>query len=162
MKEIEIVPLPKRFSGLEWNQPEFKRYKQIQHQLQLMNGVLVRNYNIGPFADISSTVTVIPDAMKMVLLSQVNDEAGHQGIERTLSRLKLIGYWVNMASYVVNYVASCEVCQRAKLSLPTGAPLKNTPMVRTMQMFQVDVLEVPISSKGIGISWWQRMHFQSG
>ena len=148
MKEIEIVPVPERFSGLEWNQHEFKRYKQIQHQLQLMNGVLVRNYNIGPFADISSTVTVIPDTMKMEILSQVHDEAGHQGMERTLSRLKLVGYWVNMASDVVNYVASCEVCQRAKLPLPTRAPLQNTPMGRTMQMFQVDVLEVPISSKG--------------
>ena len=148
MKEIEIVPLPERFSGLECNQPEFKRYKQIQHQLQLKNGILVRNYNIGPFADISSTVTVIPNTMEMEILSQVHDEAWHQGMERTLCRLKLVGYWVNMASDVANYVASCEVCQRAKLPLPTRAPLQNTPMGRTMQMFLVDVLEVPISSKG--------------
>ena len=147
MKEIEIVPLPERFSGLEWDQPEFKRYKQIQHQLQLMNGVLVRSYKIEPFSD-TSTVTVIPDTMKREILSQVHDEAGHQGMERTLSRLKLVGYWVNMASDVVNYVASCEVCQKAKLPLPTRAPLQYTPIGRTMQLFQVDVLEVPLSSKG--------------
>ena len=61
-------------------------------------------------------------------------------MERTWSRLKLVGYWVNMASDVVNYVASCEVCQKAKLPLLTKAPLQTTPMGRTMQLFQVDVL----------------------
>ena len=49
---------------------------------------------------------------------------------------------------VEKYVASCEICQKAKLLRPVKAPLQNTPIGRTMQLFQIDVLEVPRSING--------------
>ena len=52
------------------------------------------------------------------------------------------------SSDVHDYVTSCEVCQRAKLALPTEVPLLNTHIGRTMQLVQVDILEVPLSRKG--------------
>ena len=36
----------------------------------------------------------------------------------------------------------------SQLPVPTKAPLINTPIGRTMQLLQVDVLEVLVSSKG--------------
>ena len=147
MQEMRVFPLNERFSGPEWNETNLRRYKQLQHQLQIINGVLVRNYKIEPFSE-TRTVLIYPDTMKISVLSQVHDEAGHQGIEKTLSRLKLVAFWVNMASDVVNYVTSCEVCQRGKLALPVKAPLQNTPIGRTMQLFQVDILEIPMSDNG--------------
>ena len=86
--------------------------------------------------------------MKIRVLSLVRDEAGHQGLKKTLSRLKLVAYWVNMASDVVEYVTSCEVCQRGKLALTVKSPLQNTPIGRTMQMLQVEILETPMNVNG--------------
>ena len=53
-----------------------------------------------------------------------------------------------MTSDVNDYVMSCETCQKAKLPLPVKAPLINTPIGRTMQLLQVDVLEVSMSLNG--------------
>ena len=61
----------------------------VSFQLQIINGVLVRNYKIEQFSE-TRTVLIYPDTMKISVLSQVHDEAGHQGIEKTLSRLKLV------------------------------------------------------------------------
>ncbi len=50
-----------------------------------------------------------------------------------------------MTTIVNEYVNSCDQCQKVKLSLPTQAPLLNTPCGRPLQTMQVDVLEVPLS-----------------
>ena len=91
---------------------------------------------------------VIPEQMKAEFLERAHDKGGHQGVEKTLDRLKMIAYWVGMQLAVTEYVNSCDRCQKAKLPLPTRAPLLNTPLGRPLQMLQVDVLEVPISSEG--------------
>ena len=49
---------------------------------------------------------------------------------------------------VEKYIVSCEKCQKAKLLRPVKALHQNTPIGRTMQLFQVDVLEVPMDVKG--------------
>ena len=132
----------------EWNQTELKRYNKIRFQLQLVNGVVTRNYKTQPFPNLQTDI-IAPKVMYRDLLCQAHDDAGHQGTERTLSHLKDLAYWVNMSSDVNEYVRSCQkTCQKAKLSVPTKAPLINTPIGRTMQPLQVDVLEVPVSSKG--------------
>ena len=73
------------------------------------------------------------------MLLQAHDEVGHQGIDRTLSRLR--------SADVDNYVASCLKCQKAKLH-PCKARLQNIPIGKTMQLIQVDVLEVLTSTIG--------------
>ena len=145
--ELEMISPSMRFTSFEWNQPLVKRYKQIQSQLQLVNGVIVRNYKIEPFSNLQSVI-VAPDSMKQEFLSQAHDDAGHQGIERTLTRLKSRYFWVGIGSDVNDYVTSCETCQKAKLHLPVKAPLVNTPIGRPLQLLQVDVLEVTMSLKG--------------
>ena len=145
--ELEVIPISQHFLASEWNQTELKRYNQIRFQMQLVNGVVTRNYKIQPFSNLQTAI-IAPKVVHRNLLCQAHDNAGHQGTERTLSHLKNLAYWVNMSSDVSEYVRSCETCQKAKLSLPTKAPLINTPIGRTMQLLQVDVLEVPVSSKG--------------
>ena len=145
--ELEVITISQRFLASEWNQTELKRYNQIRFQLQLVNGVVTRNYKNKPFSNLQ-TVIIAPKVMHRDLLYQAHDDAGHQGIERTLSHLKDLAYWVNMSSDVNGYVRSCVTCQKAKLSVPTKAPLINAPIGHTMQLLQVDDLEVPVSSKG--------------
>ena len=71
--------------------------------------------------------------------------SGHQGMEKTLERLRLEAYWVNMARDVERYCRECGVCQQAKLPAPTRAPLTSIPIGRPWQMIAVDILEVPLS-----------------
>ena len=78
--ELTHFPIRERFSGLEWKELPLRKYKQLQNQLSLKEGTLVRDYKVGPFSD-SSTVVVIPDSLKLEMLSQVHDDAAHQGIE---------------------------------------------------------------------------------
>ena len=145
--ELEAVPRKEQFIGPLWNVQEFNRFKQIQSQLLLVNGVLLRNFKVEPFSSLTSVV-IVPEKMKREYLECAHDEAGHQGVERTLDRLKRMAYWVGMTVSVNEYVNSCEKCQKVKLPLPTRAPLLNTPWGRPLQMMQVDVLEIPLSSKG--------------
>lgn len=70
--------------------------------------------------------------MKERILFEAHDQAGHQGMDKTLNRLKSVGFWVGINTDVVSYVASCEVCQKAKLPLPCKAPLINTPAGRIL------------------------------
>ena len=87
--------------------------------------------------------------MRREFLRRANDEAGHQGMERTLDRLKTMGYWVGMATTVYECVVSCNICQKAKLTIPTRAPLLNTHLVDLYKCYKyVDVLEVPPCSEG--------------
>ena len=74
--------------------------------------------------------------MKKDLLIQAHENGGHQGVDRTLYRLKLGAYWVGINRDVELHVSCCETCQKAKLSLPTKAPLVSTPVGRTMQLLQ--------------------------
>ena len=97
--ELEAIQTPLRFSGVKWNQPILKRFKQIQSQLQLVNGVLTRNYKVEPFSDLRSVI-IVPDTLKQDLLCQAHDDAGHQGVERTLSRAKYLGFWVGMGPLI--------------------------------------------------------------
>ena len=41
--------------------------------------------------------------------------ACHQGVEKTLQRLKQEAFWANMANDVNQYCSKCDVCQQAKL-----------------------------------------------
>ena len=136
--EMEIVPRDKQFSGQLWNMSEFIRFKQIRSQLFLVNGVLVRDFKVQPFSNLHSVV-VIPEKMKAEFLEPAHDNGGHQGVEMTLDRLKMIAYWVGMQLAVTEYVNSCDGYQEEKLPLTTRAALLNTPLGRLLQMLQVDV-----------------------
>eukprot|EP00731_Ephydatia_muelleri_P038690 Em0863g2a len=74
--------------------------------------------------------------------------SGHQGVEKTLQRLKRTAYWIGMAKDTELYCRSCMVCQRSKLPMPTPVPMTNIPIGHPWQMLAVDVLQVPVSSRG--------------
>ena len=95
-----------------------KRYLQIWRQLKIINGVLFREYKINPIINSSEVnrVIVVPDKLKEDFLHKSHDIpcAGHRGWEKTLERIKRIGYWVGMAADVQNYCKSCDRCMAAK------------------------------------------------
>ena len=61
---------------------------------------------------------VVPPKSNVIqqLLKEFHDSpiGGHSGVLRTCKRLSQQFYWPSMHKTVQNYIASCDVCQRAK------------------------------------------------
>ena len=93
---------------------------------------------------------IIPDSLRHDALHRCHDSpvAGHQGIDKSMKRLRQVAYWVNMARDVEKHCRECLRCQQSKLPKPNKAPLVSMPIGKPWQMVAVDVLEVPISTKG--------------
>lgn len=51
---------------------------------------------------------------------------GHCGIQRMLSTMKRVYSWPTMIKDIKNYVASCAICERTKITRHTNAPLMIT------------------------------------
>ena len=87
--------------------------------------------------------------MKSFFLNQCHDiPSGHHGFQKTLSRLQSQVYWVGMASDAQAYCESCDKCHSSKDSLPPRIPLTNMPIGGPWEMVAMDILKLPISSKG--------------
>ena len=132
--------------GRHWRRYPLQRYRQIFHQLLLVNDIVYRKYSPGPTSD-TVTVPVIPKALHQQILQQNHDipSSGHLGVDKTLSRLQNEAYWAGMSVDVEKYCRECVVCQRCKLSSPQKAPLSSVPIGKPWEMVAVDVLQVPIS-----------------
>ena len=133
----------------KWSKQPLCRYAQLWSQLLLLDGIVCRCYCPGPDSELI-TVPVLPCTLQQAALHQAHNApgAGHQGQEKTLQRLRLDTYWVGMASDVNKHCQNCTLCQQAKLSSPPKAPLVSLPVGRPWEMLAIDVLEVPISTRG--------------
>ena len=59
----------------------------------------------------------VPASERQELLREVHDsahEGAHAGWERTLARLRTRFYWPTMRQDVINYVKTCDPCQKIK------------------------------------------------
>src|SRR5690606_405335 len=57
---------------------------------------------------------VVPETLYATFLEFEHDNSGHLGYFKTLSRMNSKYYWPSMTRYVLNYVQSCEACQKYK------------------------------------------------
>ena len=82
----------------KWRQHPLRRYRQLWSQLQLIDGIVCRRYAPSPASDVIS-VPVLPESLQREALQRNHDapSAGHQGIEKTLQRLKQEAFWANTA-----------------------------------------------------------------
>jgi len=60
---------------------------------------------------------IVPSSIKARILKSFHDgpTSGHQGVDRTLEKLKRYYWWPNMSKDVHNYVLSCKICGRSKI-----------------------------------------------
>ena len=50
---------------------------------------------------------IVPHSLQQLFLKLAHEDSGHQGVERTLSRLSDVAYWVDMAKSASHH---CKVC----------------------------------------------------
>ena len=133
--------------GKEWNKAPFYRYKQLWHQLKIVDGALYRQYRPNPTHE-TVMVPILPPNLQKDALIRNHDAAtaGHFGADKTLERLRQDAFWINMAKDVAEYCKQCVICQQSKLNMPQRAPLQNIPIGQPWQMVAVDILQVPLST----------------
>ena len=80
----EDIPQAKR-----WNKAPLYRYKQLWHQLKIIDGALYRQYRPNPTHE-TVTVPILPPNLQKDALVRNHDAAtaGHFGAEKTLARLR--------------------------------------------------------------------------
>jgi len=78
----------------------------------------------------------------------LHDQAGHQGMERTLHRLAQTAYWAGMAKSVSHFCSHCFTCQTTKAPPHIPVPLHPVITSRPRELVAVDILKVPLSRHG--------------
>ena len=82
---------------LERNHPALRRYKQIWPQLKIIEGFVSREYHPSPSSGLVTGPILQTSLHHQALLRNHNiHSAGHQGMEKTLERLRLKAYWANI------------------------------------------------------------------
>eukprot|EP00731_Ephydatia_muelleri_P017330 Em0010g428a len=85
-------------SPRHWNQHPYRQFSRIQSQLCVVDGVLCHKYTPGLLEE-EKTVPVVPLSLQPTVLKATPNiiSSGHQGVEKTLQRLKHTAYWFGMA-----------------------------------------------------------------
>ena len=138
-----LVTSQTRLQGRQWRKFPLQQYRQLYHQLLLLNNISYHHYSPGPTSDIV-TISIIP---KSQVLWQHHNllNSRHLGAEKTLSHLSQETYWAGMSSDIEKYCRECAVCQCCKLPTPQKAPMSSIPIGQPWEMIVVDVLEVLVS-----------------
>ena len=95
---------------------------------------------------------IVPYSERRNVLRQYHDErtAGHFGIRKTLSKVRLRYYWPGLQRDVRQYIAGCIPCTKRKSDNVTKcAPMKMVHSGYPMERIAVDILgELPITKNG--------------
>uniref|UniRef100_A0A667X7X5 Gypsy retrotransposon integrase-like protein 1 n=1 Tax=Myripristis murdjan TaxID=586833 RepID=A0A667X7X5_9TELE len=92
---------------------------------------------------------VLPSALKQDTLTQLHQEHGHQGVERTTELVRQRCYWPGMTSDIKQWVQSCERCQVAKdTRLASGSFMGHLLASRPNEIVAVDFTLLEPSQSG--------------
>jgi hypothetical protein len=83
--------------------------------------------NLNELGDLPPTVMLEKDR-KLKIIREMHDcpIGGHQGISRTLERIKLYTKWKGIEKDVKEYIKGCKVCQQVKMGKSEAQPLQIT------------------------------------
>ena len=95
-----------------WWQYPLRSYTQLWSHLVLVDGVAYRQYMPGPCEDVI-VVLLIPLALRGDSLHSCHSApgAGHQGVVKTLARMRQETFWASMKKYVEVFCKNCVVCR---------------------------------------------------
>ena len=110
-KDTLIAKLKKAVETRE--KPKYLPHSILKHwvQFQIVDGVVYRNVTIN---GLHKQLLVVPVSLVPLILQQLHDFAGQQGIERTTALVRDRFYWPSVLSDVIKYCKNCRRCQRTK------------------------------------------------
>ena len=139
-------PLPRG----AWRVGALRRYRQLWHQLAIREGILCRMCVPGPRQDPIAHI-VLPESVVPVVLNHLHDDplGGHFGVKKTLGRVRERYYWHNFTVDTTEFIRTCDTCQRRTGPKPTPrAMLESVPVGGPFEMVAMDILELPLTTRG--------------
>lgn len=119
--------------------PDFIFYLREWDRLLIKEGILYRRRQDG---DCITYQLVLPEELRSLVMSQLHDQMGHMGIERTLDLVRSRFYWPRMSSEVEHKVKTCNRCVRRKALPQKAAPLVNIQATRPLELVCMDFLSL--------------------
>ena len=89
------------------------------HWLILKDGVL---HHLYIHNDVEYHQLVLPERYHKKILQSLNNDLGHQGIDRRLDLLRERVYWPTMTQDASSWIDQCRRCQVAKVNYNTPKP----------------------------------------
>ena len=121
----------------------------MKGQLKLIKGVLHRKTILDNSAERKPEFQLIlPSHLTTRALKGCHNQAGHQGIVRTLSLLRERFYWPDMHKEATLYVNKCQSCLKRKAT-PDVAPLQPIVANQPMELVHMDFLSIEPSKVNI-------------
>ena len=90
---------------------------------------------------------LLPSMLKSMILQQLHDQHGHQGVERTISLIRSRYYWPKCEAEVRKYIGECERCILSK-KVQVKTPLGTISASRPMEVVAMDFSVLERSSSG--------------
>lgn len=115
-------------------------------------GVLYRH---SPDSESEEPQLVIPASMLQDVMAEFHNAptAGHQGVDRTIDRIRQRYYFTGMRKYVTDYLKNCIDCQRYKFSNQKPFGLLQTPILQQRgEVLAVDLFG-PLPEAETGEKW---------
>lgn len=115
-------------------------------RLELIGSVLYRRQQIGPE---TSYQLVLPPELREVVLTNLHDQMGHMGADRTLDPVSARFFWPKMALDVEKKVKTCGRCVCRKALPEKASPLVNINTTRPLELLCMDFLSLEPDRNGI-------------
>ncbi|KAK3882385.1 hypothetical protein Pcinc_013251 [Petrolisthes cinctipes] len=120
--------------------------------LRLDRGLLSKHWMSTGGSSTGMWLVVVPRALRAELLQEVHAglTSGHQGVKKTLSRLRRCFYWIGMRKDVEEWCRACDVCSAKKgPAKRMRAPLQLYQVGAPMERVAVDIAgPFPLTSRG--------------
>jgi transposase InsO family protein len=92
---------------------------------------------------------IVPDKLKSLILTELHDKLGHQGIERTMALVRRRYYWPSLAQDVTKWCTQCERCVISKAPMPKiNPPIENFLANQPFGVVAIDYTKMEPSSDG--------------
>ncbi|GAN11692.1 endonuclease and reverse transcriptase activity [Mucor ambiguus] len=101
------------------------------------------------YQDENKLIPVIPLALIERVLNHAHNQGGHFGVDKTVARVKNIGWWDTREEDVKMWIKYCENCQVYKIRNDNNKPpLKPITATRVGQIWATDIATLTTSKHG--------------
>lgn len=129
--------------------PKDLSHHTLKHwdQFQIVDGVLYRSVTHN---GLQKQLLVVPQTLVPIILQQLHDFAGHQGIERTVSLVRDRFHWPTVLDDVKKHCQQCRRCILAKEPKPkVKTKMSHLTASRPLEIVAMDFTMLDKSSSGI-------------
>ena len=91
-----------------------KGLERLYRTAVMKEGVMYRKYRKTP-KDEPIFQLLVPKSMKLLVLQELHDQAGHLGLTKTFDKVRSRFYWTGYEADVERHIQDCVKCQQRKM-----------------------------------------------